>query len=155
MTEPTRASPGRGEVYLAVVPFAAKLDELRQLSLDAAGAESDTSFYAEIQLKLRPVLVVQADTITHQSGYDYVVIAPIYTVQEKHRARKDYATLVAQRLPQVFFLDRREQGVTRPSYVALAQIQLLHRSVFRERRGLLSTEDMRLIDDRLRFCLGL
>jgi len=99
--------------------------------------------------------VVQADAITGQPGYEYLLVAPIYTIHEQHRARKEYTSLVAQQLPQVFYLDRREQGVTHPSYVALAQLQLLHQSVFRERRGALPPAEMRQIDERLRFCLGL
>jgi|GEM_PF-2279714 len=149
------ALPRRGEVYLAAVPFAATQTALRPGTPDSAGAATAVDFAAEIRFKLRPVLVVQADAITGQPGYEYLLVAPIYTVHAQQRARKEYAALVAQQLPQVFYLDRREQGVTHPSYVALAQLQLLHRSVFRERRGALMLDEMRQVDDRLRFCLGL
>ena len=84
-----------------------------------------------------------------------MLVAPIYTVKEQHRARDQFELLVTHRLPQVFYLDRREQGVTRPSYVALAQLQLLHRSVLKEKRGALTAAEMQQIDERLRFCLGL
>lgn len=149
--------PARGQVYLASVPFASRGDALQaavstgdaQVSGDAIG------FVAEIQFKLRPVLVVQNDEITAQQGYEYVLVAPIYSVKRKHRERSAFALLLENRLPQIFYLDRREQGVTRPSYVALAQIQLLHRSVFKEHRGALAESEMVQIDDRLRFCLGL
>ncbi|MGC9336460.1 MAG: type II toxin-antitoxin system PemK/MazF family toxin [Anaerolineae bacterium] len=112
-------------------------------------------FTAEIQFKLRPVLVVQNDTITSQSGYEYVLVAPIYSLKDKHGSKPGFEHLLAQRLPQVFYLDRREQGVTRPSYVALAQLQLLHRSMLKEQRGALTAAEMLQIDERLRFCLGL
>jgi mRNA-degrading endonuclease toxin of MazEF toxin-antitoxin module len=153
MTEPAQIYPKRGEVYLATVPFVARQTALRPVTEGIPAV--DAGFTAEIQFKLRPVLVVQADTITAQAGYEYVLVAPIYTVREQHRARREFELLVAQRLPQVYYLDRREQGVTHPSYVALAQLQLLHRSVFKEKRGALTSIEMQQIDERLRFCLGL
>ncbi len=158
MTLSAQDRPQRGEVYLATVPFAARQTALRPDRLVSTGADvvaSESGFTAEIQFKLRPVLVVQADAITMQAGYEYVLVAPIYTVREQHRARAEFELLVTQRLPQVYYLDRREQGVTHPSYVALAQLQLLHRSVFKERRGALTPAEMQQIDERLRFCLGL
>ena len=84
-----------------------------------------------------------------------MLVAPIYSVKEKHRSNPEFALLLNNRLPQIFYLDRREQGVTRPSYVALAQIQLLHRSVFKEHRGALDEDEMNQIAERLRFCLAL
>lgn len=158
MTLPAQDRVQRGEVYLATVPFAAKQTALRPARLTSAGTNvvaPESGFTAEIQFKLRPVLVVQADAITAQAGYEYVLIAPIYTIREPHRARAEFELLATQRLPQVYYLDRREQGVTHPSYVALAQLQLLHRSVFKERRGALTLAEMQRIDERLRFCLGL
>lgn len=150
--------PRRGEVYLASVPFTAKKTALRAVNRSGQtgySGKGKTGFVAEIQFKLRPVLVVQSDAITAQPGYDYVLVAPIYTVKEQHRARDEFELLVSHRLPQVFYLDRQEQGVTRPSYVALAQLQLLHRSVLKEKRGTLTAAEMQQIDERLRFCLGL
>jgi mRNA-degrading endonuclease toxin of MazEF toxin-antitoxin module len=150
--------PRRGDVYLASVPFTAKKMALRAVDRSERtgySSEGEAGFVAEIQFKLRPVLVVQSDTITAQPGYDYVLTAPIYTVKEQHRAKDKFELLVSHRLPQVFYLDRREQGVTRPSYVALAQLQLLHRSVLKEKRGALTAAEMQQIDERLRFCLGL
>ena len=149
------ALPRRGEVYLAAVPFAAKQTTLQPGAPGPTRFPTAADFTTEVNFKLRPVLVVQADAITSQPGYEYLLVAPIYTIHEQHRTRREYASLVAQQLPQLFYLDRREQGVTRPSYLALAQLQLLHRSVFRERRGTLAPDEMRQIDDRLRFCLGL
>jgi len=150
--------PRRGEVYLASVPFTVKKTALRMVNrTEQTGhfSKGEAGFVAEIQFKLRPVLVVQSDAITAQPGYDYVLVAPIYTVKEQHRARDEFELLVTHRLPQVFYLDRREQGVTRPSYVALAQLQLLHRSVLKEKRGALTVAEMQQVDERLRFCLGL
>jgi len=154
----THEHPKRGEVYLAGVPFAAKRTALR--TMDQPGqtshaGEVEAGFVAEIRFKLRPVLIVQSDAITAQHGYEYVLVAPIYTVREQHRAKAEFELLVTHRLPQVFYLDRREQGVTHPSYVALAQLQLLHRSMLKEKRGVLTTAQMYQIDERLRFCLGL
>jgi mRNA-degrading endonuclease toxin of MazEF toxin-antitoxin module len=150
--------PRRGEVYLASVPFTVKKTALR--AVDRPGqvgylGKGEAGFVAEIRFKLRPVLVVQSDAITAQPGYDYVLVAPIYTIKEQHRARDKFELLVTHRLPQVFYLDRREQGVTRPSYVALAQLQLLHRSMLKEKRGALTATEMQQIDERLRFCLSL
>ena len=158
MDTPTREYPERGQVYLASVPFAAKKTALtavvhseRPDRID----ELDAGFTAEIQFKLRPVLVVQSDAITTQSGYEYVLAAPIYNVKDKHKSRPEFELLLAHRLPQVFYLERREQGVTHPSYVALAQLQLLHRSMLKDQRGALTASEMHQIDERLRFCLGL
>jgi mRNA-degrading endonuclease toxin of MazEF toxin-antitoxin module len=157
MIAPISGPPQRGHVYLASVPFAVKNEEL-QTAVSAGNLESTrdlTGFVAAIRLKLRPVLVVQNNAITAQRGYEYVLIAPIYSVKEKHRSSPSFAQLLSNRFPQIFYLDRREQGVTRPSYVALAQIQLLHRSVLREYRGALGEDEMNQIDERLRFCLAL
>lgn len=139
------------------MPFATKGAELEPVLLadDPERGNGTAGFVAKIQLKLRPVLIVQNDEITDQPGYDYVLAAPIYTVRPKHKARPAFKQLCENRLAQLYYLDRREQGVTRPSYVALAQIQLLHHSVFREQRGVLSVSEMRQIDERLRFCLNL
>jgi mRNA-degrading endonuclease toxin of MazEF toxin-antitoxin module len=146
--------PRRGQVYLANVPCAAN-----RAALQATPAEHPdepvTGFVAEVRFKLRPVLVVQNDAITAQSGYEYILVAPIYSVKDKHKARPEFELLLTNRLPQVYHLDLPEHGVTRPSYVALAQLQLLHRSMLRERRGALTMTEMRPIDERLRFCLGL
>ena len=157
MTVPDPRQPRRGQVYMASVPFASRGDELQSdFSADDPQRFRDAGrFVAEIRLKLRPVLVVQNDEITDQPRYDYVLVAPIYSVKRKHRTRSMFKRLLENRLPEIYYLDRREQGVTRPSYVALAQIQLLHRSVFREYRGALVASEMRQIDERLRFCLGL
>lgn len=150
--------PRRGDVYLASVPFTVKKTALRAVDRSeqtSYSSKGEAGFVAEIQFKLRPVLVVQSDAITAQPGYDYVLVAPIYTIKEQHRAKDKFELLVTHRLPQVFYLDRREQGVTRPSYVALAQLQLLHRSMLKEKRGALTVAEMQQIDERLRFCLGL
>jgi mRNA-degrading endonuclease toxin of MazEF toxin-antitoxin module len=155
MMEMAPVLPRRGEIHLAAVPFAAGQSSLRPSTQDLTQSSTAADFTTEVQFKLRPVLVVQADAITGQPGYEYLLVAPIYTVHAQHRARPEYQALVAQQLPQVFYLDRREQGVTHPSYVALAQLQLLHRSVFRERRGTMAPNEMRQIDERLRFWLGL
>jgi mRNA-degrading endonuclease toxin of MazEF toxin-antitoxin module len=144
--------PERGRVYLASVPFAGKKTSL-QAVVPAKDVEAD--FVAEIRFKLRPVLVVQSDVITQQIGYDYVLVAPIYSVRAKHRARPEFELLLNHRLPQVFYLDHRRQGVTQPSYVALAHMQLLHRSLLKEERGALTGSEMTQIDERLGFCLGL
>lgn len=93
--------------------------------------------------------------ITLQAGYDYVLVAPIYSVKDKHRARPEFDLLLTHRLPQVFYLDRRSQGVTHPSYVTLAHVQLLHRSMLKEQRGSLTAIELAQIDERLGFCLGL
>lgn len=158
MDTSTREYPERGQVYLTSVPFAAKKTDLRAVAHSERPDhmdELDAGFTAEIQFKLRPVLVVQSDAITIQSGYEYVLVAPIYSVRDKHKSRPEFELLLAHRLPQVFYLDRREQGVTHPSYVALAQLQLLHRSTLKEQRGALTAAEMLKIDERLRFCLGL
>ena len=154
----THEHPRRGEVYLARVPFTVKRTALR--TADQSGQVDHASkvkagFVAEIQFKLRPVLVVQSDAITTQPGYEYVLVAPLYTVKPQHRSKAEFELLVTHRLPQVFYLDRREQGVTRPSYIALAQLQLLHRSMLKEKRGTLTATEMQQIDERLKFCLGL
>jgi mRNA-degrading endonuclease toxin of MazEF toxin-antitoxin module len=158
MDAPIPDSLKRGQVYLASVPFAAQKTALRpvdQAEQRAGAEELDAGFTAEVQFKLRPVLVLQSDVITGQSGYEYVLVAPIYSVRDKHKSRPGFKSLLAHRLPQVFYLSRREQGVTRPSYVALAQLQLLHRSMLKEQRGALTAAEMLQIDERLRFCLGL
>ena len=157
MPSPAPDLPRRGQVYLASVPFATKGNELQPAGSadEAEGLDDATGFVAEISFKLRPVLVVQNNEITDQLHYDYVLVAPIYSVQDKHRTRPAFQKLVENRLLQLYYLDRREQGVTRPSYVALAQVQLLHRSVFKEYRGALTASEMYQIDERLRFCLDL
>ena len=94
----------RGEVYLAAVPFAARQTSLRPGAPDSVSATTASDFTTEVQFKLRPVLVVQADAITGQPGYEYLLVAPIYTVHAQQRARKEYSALVAQQLPQVFYL---------------------------------------------------
>jgi mRNA-degrading endonuclease toxin of MazEF toxin-antitoxin module len=157
MTPPGFEHPRRGQVYLASVPFASQGTEL-QPTRAPGGVDSpgdSPGFVAEIRFKLRPVLVVQNNEITDQPGYDYILAAPIYSVRQKHKTRPAFERLVENRLAQIYYLDRRTQGVTRPSYVALAQIQLLHRSVFKEFRGALAASEMRQIDERLRFCLDL
>jgi len=154
----THEHPRRGEVYLASVPFTVKRTALRtadQSGQTGHASEVEAGFVAEIQFKLRPVLVVQSDAITAQSGYEYMLVAPLYTVKPQHRAKTEFGLLVTHRLPQVFYLDRRGQGVTRPSYIALAQLQLLHRSMLKEKRGALTATEMQQIDERLRFCLDL
>jgi len=157
MTSPSFRQLRRGQVFLASVPFASRGDDLQSVfsTDDPQSASDGAGFVAEIRFKLRPVLVVQNDAITEQPRYDYVLVAPIYSVKPKHRERPAFKRLLENQLVELYYLDRREQGVSRPSYVALAQIQLLHRSVFREYRGALAIGEMHQIDERLRFCLDL
>lgn len=61
MDTPTRQHPERGQVYLASVPFAAKKTALKAVAHSDQPHrmdELDAGFTAEIQFKLRPVLVV-------------------------------------------------------------------------------------------------
>lgn len=151
-------TPKRGEIYLGSVPFTVKktaLQRAKQSGQSTHASQVRAGFVAEIQFKLRPILVVQSDTITTQSGYEYILVAPIYTVKSQHSAKAEFELLVTHRLPQVFYLDQREQGVTRPSYIALAQLQLLHRSMLKEKRGALTVTQIKQIDERLKFCLDL
>lgn len=56
--------PRRGYVYLASVPFAARSGSLQATD---SKAEPEAGFVAEIQFKLRPVLMVQNET-DHVAG---------------------------------------------------------------------------------------
>lgn len=158
MTKSAHEHPRRGEVYLANVPFVATRRALRTANQSRSADKADEAvpgFVAEIAFKPRPVLIAQSDAITAQPNYEYVLVAPIYTLKAQHRAKPEFELLLTNRLLQLYYLDRREQGVTHPSYIALAQLHLLHQSMLIEKRGALTAAEMRQIDERLRFCLGL
>jgi mRNA interferase MazF len=88
----------------------------------------------------RPALVISVDAF-NQGPADLAVVLPV--------------TSVAKGIPFHVPVSPPEGGVRQPSFIKCEDVRSVSRSRFRERWGIVGTETMAAVEDRLRILIGL
>lgn len=135
----------RGQLYWAEVPYLPEhpLDILRH-------GRQKGELGVVLTFKRRSVLIVQNDRDNANPRYNYLLVAPVHSLQPAELAR-----LQRVNYPTDFLLMPPEGGLKRLSVVFLNQLRTLHKNLMTDYIGELPSERIAELNVRLAYSLGL
>lgn len=135
----------RGQLYWAEVPYLPEhpLDILRR-------GQQKGELRVVLTFKRRPVLIVQNNRDNANPRYNYLLVAPVHSLQPDELARLQRVNYSTD-----FLLIPPEGGLKHPSVAFLNQLRTLHKNLMADYIGELPSERMTELNVRLAYSLGL
>ncbi|MEF3086460.1 type II toxin-antitoxin system PemK/MazF family toxin [Bacillus altitudinis] len=162
----------RGTEYLAAFTFHAKRplsffypdsqDPEKGIITNSVGdfspeQQNDGTFKGRVQhivvpLKPRNVVVITSDEINKSQNYEYILVAPIYTIKTAERNKDWYSILRDDEHPIYTYLPGKN-GLER--YADLSQTTSIHKSLLLKKLVTIEEERWEVLEENLLHCLSL
>jgi mRNA-degrading endonuclease toxin of MazEF toxin-antitoxin module len=102
-------------------------------------------------IKTRRVVVLSNDEINQESGFEYILVAPINTIKPNERSKDWYSKLKEDEHPIFSYLPNGEYE----RYVDLSQTVSIHKSLLLKKHNQVNSDRMEVIENNLLQCLSL
>lgn len=138
--EPDPSDPQSGKVVR-------KMGEFDPVYVDGQPVSKEMQLV--IGMKLRKVVILTADTINHNVDFDYIMVAPIFTLHKSDESKPDYNDIITDNHPFFIYAPKRNGAKLIRRYVDVSQVLSIHKGALIRRVEMLPIDRFELVQDRL------
>jgi hypothetical protein len=129
------------------------VNELYQESRIETNRNRQANLNTVQKVKFRPYLIISNNSRILDP---YVYGLPIYSMKQKQLEKEDMMRkLKNNEIPTMYYIDKEDQGVSKPSYIDLSFIMPINKNFLFEYKGFIEPQDMQNISDKIEFLLDL